>query len=254
MVIDLSGKSALVCGSSQGIGLGIARQMQSSGARVTLMARNEEKLKTLTEAEGFQSFIAADFSNPNAIDTVLETKEFKFDILVNNTGGPPPGPIASADWNDFSGPLESHLRASHLLTMRCLEFMRHNGYGRIINIISTSVKIPIPGLGVSNTVRGAMASWAKTMSLEVASFGITVNNLLPGFVETIRLENIVENLAEKQSKSIDDMRTSLMETVPAKRFGTVDEIAGIAAFLASDLAGYINGVSIPVDGGRTGSI
>ena len=167
---------------------------------------------------------------------------------------PPAGPIVEATEAQFLQAFTQHLLVSHILTKAVINGMKSEGFGRIINIISTSVKIPLRNLGVSNTTRGAMASWSKTMSLELGPFGITVNNVLPGFTRTQRLESIVENTASKNGQAIDEVEKQMMEEVPARRFGEALEIAAVAAFLASPAAAYVNGTSIPVDGGRTGSI
>jgi 3-oxoacyl-[acyl-carrier protein] reductase len=257
MTIDLTGHHALVCGSTQGIGRGIAYELASAGARVTLMARNKQLLTQeyqLLQGQG-HDFIVHDFTKPQNLEKrQKKIQSSEFDILINNTGGPAPGDLQHATWEDFSVAISMHLRTSQEMTQMVLPFMKSKGFGRIINVISTSVKIPIPGLGVSNTVRGAMASWSKTLANELGPFGITVNNLLPGFIETQRLEQIIKNLSQVQGISETEVAERLKSSVPAKRFGQPREMGQIAAFLASKMAGYINGVSIPIDGGRTGSI
>jgi len=257
MHIDLTGKHAVVTGSSKGIGRAIALQLARSGAHVTLVARDAEKLKkVIDELPGRQhQCIPADFSKPEeALETLNIIKEKPVDILVNNTGGPAPGPIESAEWQHFEKALGMHLHMSHELTKMVLPGMKASKYGRIINVISTSVKIPIPGLGVSNTVRGAMASWAKTFASEAGPFGITVNNILPGFVNTDRLSGLIEKKAEQGNTTIDAISQNMLGSIPAGRFGEPEELAYYACFLASDKAGYINGTSVQIDGGRTGAI
>ena len=261
MNLSLEGKTAIICGSSQGIGYTIAEELALMGAHCILLARNEENLKVaITQFDNslrqIHRYHAIDFNDLDATRKLaLEIAEQgPVHILVNNSGGPPAGPIVDATEEQFLQAFTQHLLVSHILTRAMIAGMKSEGFGRIINIISTSVKIPLRNLGVSNTTRGAMASWAKTMSLELGPFGITVNNVLPGFTRTQRLESIVENTASKKGQAIDEVEKQMMEEVPAKRFGEALEIAAVAAFLASPAAAYVNGTSIPVDGGRTGSI
>jgi 3-oxoacyl-[acyl-carrier protein] reductase len=258
--IDCSEKNALVCGSTQGIGKAIAIRLAEAGANITLAARNEKTLRELRDElpvvspEQVHNFMLADFSSlesvKNAIDVQLQ-KGMRFQILVNNTGGPSPGTIVDASTNDFLAALSQHLLCSHTLVQACLKGMKEEKYGRIINIISTSVKQPIPNLGVSNTTRGAVSSWAKTLSLELASFGITVNNILPGYIQTGRLDSLINSTSALQNVSLEQVQETMLKSVPAGRFGSPDELANLAVFLASPLAHYINGTSIAVDGGRT---
>jgi 3-oxoacyl-[acyl-carrier protein] reductase len=261
MDISLTGKNALIGGSTQGIGLAIAQQLSLQGASCTLIARNEERLKealgTLDTSQGQQhDYLVADYSNYSGVaSTVAQHVQNKnIHILINNTGGPAAGPITTASPEAFLQAFQQHLICNQLITQQVIEGMKSDGYGRIVNIISTSVKIPLKGLGVSNTIRGAVASWAKTMSNELAAFGITVNNVLPGATATARLENIVQNKAAKTGHDIEDVTQEMLDEIPMKRFGKPSEIAAAAAFLASPAAAYITGVSIPVDGGRTGSL
>ncbi|CAM2006596.1 SDR family oxidoreductase [Acanthopleuribacter pedis] len=254
----LSGKRALVCGASQGIGAAIAAALADMGCAVTALARTQEKLEAVVTAlpgDGHR-VVALDIGDWNALNTAisLELAEGDIQILINNSGGPAPGPISQAPAEAFSAGLQNHIIAANGLTQLLLPGMKRAGYGRIINIISTSVKIPIPNLGVSNTIRGAMASWAKTLSLEVAADGITVNNILPGFTQTPRLDKLIAATATRLGKSEDEVAQMWRERVPARRFGDPKETAAAAAFLASPAAGYINGVNLPVDGGRTGCL
>lgn len=259
MIIDLNGKKAIVCGSTQGIGKAIALQLAGCGASVILCGRNEENLKAvLAEVEKLNpgaehGYLPGDFNQPELLHEAAVQLASREDIhiLINNTGGPPAGPIATAATDEFLKAYRQHLLCNHLLAQAFLPGMKRAGYGRIINIISTSVKQPIPGLGVSNTTRAAVANWAKTLSLEVAPFGITVNNVLPGATLTQRLENIVRNKSEKSGTSLDAVQQHMLAEIPAGRFASADEIAYAAAFLASPLAAYINGINLPVDGGRT---
>ncbi len=259
--LDLKGKTALVAGSTQGIGLAAAKMLASIGANCVLIARSEEALKHAvalldTSRRQIHSYLVADFSNTVQVQQVITSYLAKHTvhILVNNTGGPPAGPVTDALPDAFLTAFQQHLICNHLLTTAVLPGMKNEGYGRIINIISTSVKIPLKNLGVSNTIRGAVASWAKTMANEVASYGITVNNVLPGATATGRLDAIIQNKVAKTGVSREDVRDEMVAEIPAKRFGSPEEIAAVVAFLASPAAAYVNGASIPVDGGRTGAI
>jgi len=259
--LDLTGKTALVAGSTQGIGLASAQELASMGARCVLIARNETSLQaavaTLDTAKGQQhSYLVADFSKPEEVQTVVEkfVQTNTVHILINNSGGPAGGPVTEAKPEAFIAAFQQHLLCNHIITTLVASGMKQAGYGRIINIISTSVKIPLKGLGVSNTIRGAVASWAKTMANELGQFGITVNNVLPGATATARLETIINNKVSKTGHAQDVVEKEMLDEIPAKRFGQPGEIAAMIAFLASPSAGYVNGTSIPVDGGRTGSI
>lgn len=259
--LDLKGKRALVAGSTQGIGLASAQALASLGASCTLIARNEVALKdavaTLnTDAGQEHSYLVADFSKPDEVKEVATAyvADHPIHILVNNSGGPAAGSVASAEVDSFLAAFQQHLVCNHILATAVLPGMKDANYGRIINIISTSVKIPLKGLGVSNTIRGAVASWSKTLSNEVAKFGVTVNNVLPGATLTGRLSSIIDNKAAKQQISTEKVETEMLAEIPAGRFGKPEEIASAVSFLATPAAAYINGVSIPVDGGRTGSL
>lgn len=261
MNLSLEGKNALVCGSSQGIGLAVAQELALLGANCILLARNSKKLgeamSTLQSSlHQNHSFTVADFTNPDevrkAIDTILQHQPIH--ILVNNTGGPPSGLITEAREDEFTDAFQQHLVNNHILTRAVLTGMKRRKFGRIINIISTSVKVPLPNLGVSNTIRASVASWAKTMSIEVGQYNITVNNILPGYTQTKRLQTLLAQTAKKRKQTVEETEQQLMQDIPMKRFGAASEIAAMAAFLASPAASYVNGTSIPVDGGRTGSL
>lgn len=258
---SLQHKQALVCGSTQGIGWAIAQAFADAGASCTLLARNEEalreKVQALPNTQGqVHDYAIADFADPDALRKVvaqLVTKK-QYTLLVNNTGGPKAGMIAEADTADFENAFRQHIVGNQLLAQALLPGMKEAGYGRIINIISTSVRIPIDNLGVSNTIRAATASWAKTLSNEVGQYGITVNSILPGFIDTQRLRSLIEVNAGRKNSSIEQVAEEMKATIPAKRFGRAEEIAAVALFLASAAASYVNGVSMPVDGGKTGTI
>jgi 3-oxoacyl-[acyl-carrier protein] reductase len=261
MNLSLTNKTAVICGSSQGIGLAIAKELAQLGADCILLARNEATLQDAivqlaTPMNQQHQYTIADFTNTQSVQQVIENIVAKqpVHILINNTGGPAAGPIIEAAEDAFLNTFQQHLIANHILTKAVVPGMKSGNYGRIINIISTSVKVPLPNLGVSNTIRGAVASWAKTMSNELAPFGITVNNVLPGATRTQRLDNLLQNTAAKMGMSYEEAEEQMMNEIPMKRFGDVSELAAVAAFLASPAASYVTGVSIPVDGGKTGAL
>lgn len=259
MNLDLTGRRALVCGSSQGIGLAAAVELAQLGATVTLFARNAERLETarnsLPTPSGQQhGTLVADFGDLDQLRPAVSeaiSSGGSFQILVNNTGGPPPGPALDADVGQFLDAFRQHLLVNQTLVQLLCPGMKESQYGRIINVISTSVKQPIVGLGVSNTVRGAVANWSKTLATELAPFGITVNNVLPGATKTARLDSIISDSAVKRGSTNEDVANGMMRSIPAARFGEPEEIGAAIAFLASPAAGYITGINLPVDGGRT---
>ncbi len=259
MDINLKGKTALVCGSTQGIGFAAATQLAEMGAQVILIARNEAKLKealTLLSTSSHQkhSYLVADFSNPDQLKVILDgyiAANNPIHILVNNTGGPPAGPISTAKTEEFVAAFSNHLLCNHILVQALLDGMKKEKYGRIINVISTSVKQPLKGLGVSNTIRAAVANWSKTLASEVASFGITVNNILPGATSTQRLQSIITNKSKNAGTTEDSIAHEMESEIPMGRFADPSEIANAIAFLASPAASYITGINLPVDGGRT---
>lgn len=257
---ELEGKCALVGGASQGIGQSVAMLFAEAGARVILMSRAVEKLEAVRRqmpASEKHVVFPCDLENyeklPDSLATLLQTVG-PIEIVVNNSGGPASGPLTTAASKDFERAFRAHVLASQTIMQCLLPGMKSRGYGRFINVISTSVKVPIPNLGVSNTIRAAMASWAKTLAGEVGSMGVTVNNILPGYTKTPRLTQLVEAAAKRENKVLEQVERDLIATVPSKRFAEPREIAEAALFLASPRAGYINGTQIVVDGGRTGSL
>ena len=258
MDLGLKNKNAIVCGSTQGIGEATAQELARQGANITLVARNKDVLSNVLESLDkslgqSHRFVCIDFSADNFLEKI-QALDQSYDILINNTGGPAGGPIIDAKPQAFLDAFKMHLINNQLLVSHVVQSMKVKNFGRIINVISTSVKAPIQGLGVSNTIRAAVANWAKTLSLELGPFGITVNNVLPGFTNTNRLTSIIQRKANEQSKSIDDVSKAMQSSVPARRFGESHEVANAVAFLSSVGASYINGINLPVDGGRTKSL
>jgi len=260
MDLSLTGKRAVVCGSSQGIGKASALELAMLGANVTLLARDEGRLQSvlneLSRYPGRHDYRIADFSQPGQVQTqalALAARE-TVHILVNNTGGPPPGQAIDADVEDFVKAFATHLLCNQVLAQAFASGMKKAEYGRIINIISTSVKMPIRGLGVSNTIRGAVANWSKTLSVELGPFGITVNNVLPGATKTGRFDTVLQGKVEKTGKTPETLTQEMIHEIPAGRIAAPEEVAAAVAFLASPAASYINGINLPVDGGRTGSL
>lgn len=255
---SLQGKRALVCGSTQGIGRATAEALAEAGAEVTLLARNAKTLRSVCdglarEHDQHHDFLAADFSQPETVRQIVcdaVNTERPWHILINNTGGPPGGRAIDADAAAYIDAFTAHLINNQTLVQLLAPGFRASGYGRVVNIISTSVKAPIPGLGVSNTVRGAVASWAKTLASELGPNGVTVNNVLPGFTDTDRLSSLFEAKAAKTGQTPRQVLDAALASIPAGRLGRPEEIAAAVVFLASPAAGYINGINVPVDGGR----
>ena len=262
MDLNLSGKHALVCGGSEGIGRAAAHELALLGADVTVLARRAERLQAVAAAlphlyEGQKhDWIAADVADQDTLQSQVETlaKARAVHVLVNNTGGPPGGRAIDAQASAYLDAFHRHLLANHALVQAVLPGMQAARWGRIVNVISTSVKEPIANLGVSNSIRGAVASWAKTLSRELGADGITVNNVLPGYTRTQRLEQILDDRSASSGKSRDAVAATMLSTVPVGRFAEADEVAAAIAFLASPAAAYITGVSLAVDGGRMQSI
>ncbi|HEY4153832.1 MAG TPA: SDR family oxidoreductase [Puia sp.] len=261
MNISVSGKYAVVCGSTQGIGLAAAGNLAELGANCILIARNESALVSIVSAlprvgEQHHQYVTADFSDPKQVRRAIESivRGITVEILVNNTGGPKAGPVMDALPEAFEEAFRAHLVCNQILAQAVIPGMKASGYGRIINIISTSVKTPLPNLGVSNTIRLAVASWAKSLSNEIAKYNITVNNVLPGLTETGRLQSLVRQSAEAESRTVAEVEGQMIQSIPMKRFGSPSEIANVIGFLASPAASYVNGTNIAVDGGRTAAL
>jgi len=262
MQLDLKGRHALVCGASQGIGRASAIELAELGADVTLLARAGDVLSALADSLPRTSdsqrhrWHTVDMQDTAALQAVAAeiVAAAPAHILINNTGGPTGGPLQNAQLDEFEGAFRQQLLAGQVLLQAVLPGMRASGYGRLVNVISTSVKEPIAGLGVSNTVRAAVAAWAKTLAGELAADGITVNSVLPGYTRTQRLDSLLAAQAKSSGRSEHDIAESLRATVPARRFGEASEVAAVIAFLCTPAAAYVNGVSIAVDGGRTRSL
>ena len=261
MDLNLAGKHALVCGGSEGIGRATALELAQLGADVTVLARRADALQAVVEAlpiNGTQrhGLLVADIAATDALrDAVAALAASRpVQILVNNTGGPPGGPAHSASIEAYLDAFHKHLVANQTLLQAVLPGMRAARWGRIVNVISTSVYEPIPNLGVSNTIRGAVASWAKTLSRELGADGITVNNVLPGYTRTQRLDQILGDRSSATGKSRDEIASGMLASVPVGRFAEAHEIGGVIAFLCAPAAAYVNGQSIAVDGGRMQSI
>jgi 3-oxoacyl-[acyl-carrier protein] reductase len=256
MNLSLKNKTALVAGSTQGIGKAIAIQLSENGANVVLLARNESKLiETLSKLKNTEGashkYIVADFSNFDDFKkTVFEFfKENTVNIVINNTGGPPAGAAMDTSLDDFQRTFEMHLLANHFLAQQAVEGMKRNGWGRIINILSSTIKQPKTNMVLSNSIRAGVANWAKTLASELAPFGITVNNVLPGYIATERLTELNLFKSSKAQKTLSEVEKEMLSEIPIGRLGKPEEMAYAVAFLCSHLADYITGINLPVDGG-----
>lgn len=259
---SLEGKTAIVCGSTQGIGHATALLLAELGANIVLLARDAAKLQSVAAQLDRQSaqthrHIVADFSEVQSVQDAIGrflSEHPTVHILVNNTGGPPAGTALEASLDQYRQAFNNHLLCNQVLVQSVVPSMRKEGYGRIVNIISTSVKQPIAGLGVSNTIRAAVANWAKTLATELGPHRITVNNVLPGMTDTGRLRSLIETKAGQAERSVAEISQSMQSEIPLRRFASPWEIAAAVAFLSSPAASYINGINLPVDGGRTQSL
>lgn len=258
--VSLAGKFALVCGASSGIGRAIAHQLARQNASVTVVARREAELEALVKElhvgheDQSHSYICADLSHPSEAKEKILASNRRFTILVNNSGGPPPGPITDATPEQFLAAFTQHIFAAQLITQAVLPSMREAQWGRIISVTSSSVRTPIPNLGVSNTTRGAMASWSKTLAGEVGVDGVTVNMVLPGLVATGRLDSLFGKWSADSGESLEEYKKKTANSIPLRRIASPEEFANVVGFLCSPAASYVTGAVIPVDGGRIPAI
>lgn len=255
MNLDLNNKHALVCGASLGIGEAISYSLANEGVKLTLLARSKDKLQIVkSNLKGNDhQILCLDINDHKKLkEEIIKIQSVHpIDILINNTSGPKAGAILDASTEELISSFNQHIISAKTLNDLVIPHMKNIGFGRIINIISTSVKCPIPNLGVSNTIRAAMASYSKTLSNEVAPFGITINNILPGYTKTERLKSLIKYKAEMKKISYEEEEQNWINEVPAKRFATPNELADFCTFLSSPLASYITGTSIAIDGGKT---
>ena len=259
METSLVGKTAVVCGSTQGIGKASAIELAKLGANVTLLARHAPSLERVShelpkDRDQLHAYLVADFSKADNVRSCIDgfvQAGNSADILINNSGGPPAGAALEASTDEFIQAFNNHLLCNQHLVQALVPGMQAGGFGRIVNVISTSVKQPIPGLGASNTIRAAVASWAKTLASELGPHHITVNNVLPGFTNTARLESLITVKAKHQNKSEADIIAEMEASIPARRFADPREVGAAVTFLCTPAAAYINGINLPVDGGRT---
>lgn len=259
MTLELLDKRALVGGASRGIGLGCAHSLAKAGATVTLMARDPDALTGAardlpTPVSQTHEVLPQDSADWRGIHVAVSAhveENGTIEILVHNTGGPPPGPAIDAEPEQFDTAFDMHIMSGQALVRALVPGMRESGYGRIINIISSSVVTPLPNLGVSNTIRGAVAQWGRTLAAELAADGITVNNLLPGSIDTTRLRTTMRRIAHNTGSTVDEVEERTIKAIPTGRLGEPSDIGSVVAFLASPAAAYVNGVNLPVDGGKT---
>ncbi len=258
MYLDLSGKWALVGGSSKGIGLAVAQELSRLGASVILTGRDETALMAAKATlAGPNETVVVDFQSNSSIDKLLAgitEKGRTINILVNNAGGPPSGSFMESRADAMIQALNTHLFAMDQMSRALAPGMRSSGYGRIVNIVSVTARVPLKNMILSNTVRGAVLNWSKTVSLELAPYGITVNNILPGYTRTQRAIDLWQSLSKNQGCSPEDIEKNWKSQVPMGRLAEPEEIANVVAFLCSPAASFVTGISMPVDGGWTPSV
>lgn len=257
MNIQLFSKNALVGAATQGIGAGIALELAQCGANVTIMARNEEKLKNMLAAlpvinpDQKHQYLVADFSDFEEYRQLIAGyfSRNSIDILVNNTNGPEPGLALEKEVNDYQKAFDLLFKTVCETTLLALPYMIKQKHGRIINVSSLSVKEPIGNLALSNSIRSAVIAWAKTLSIEVAQHQVTINNILTGYFDTERIQNLIRHESQQTGKSEEEIRKGRENKIPMKRLGKTEEYGHLAAFLASEYSSYLTGTSIPLDGG-----
>jgi len=257
MNIQLFSKNALVGGATQGIGAGIAIELAKCGANVTVMSRNEAKLKNFTaelpviHPDQKHKYLVVDFSDFGNYKKIIKEyfESHPVDILVNNTNGPEPGLATEKNVEDYQKAFDLLFKTVCETTLLALPHMMEQNNGRVINVSSLSVKEPINNLALSNSIRSAVMAWAKTLSNEVAKHNITVNNILTGYFDTDRIKKLVSNESQQTGTSEEDIRKARENKIPMKRLGKPEEYGHLVAFLASEYSCYLTGASIPLDGG-----
>ena len=250
----LGGQTALVCGASKGIGRACALMLARAGARVVACARSQTDLDSLVaemHGDGHEA-VVLDLEDIEAVRQAMSSRG-DVQIVVNNSGGPPGGALLENTPEDFEGPFRRHLHAAHTIVQMLSPGMKKAGSGRIVNIISTSVREPIDNIGLSNTLRGAMASWSKSLSRELDPC-ITINNILPGFTDTDRLDSLASSISERTGSPVEDITEGWLSGVPIQRLVDPLETAVAVTFLCLPSSGAIRGVSLAIDGGRMRSI
>ncbi|MEI8027918.1 MAG: SDR family oxidoreductase [Pseudomonadota bacterium] len=252
--LSLSGRTAVVCGSSQGLGEASAVALASQGANLVCIARNKEMLDSVVTGlvgERHQFFIC-DFEKREQVENIAkQLSDMNIDILVNNAGGPPPNPATQSSDADYLSAFQMHLLTAATLSNAVIPKMKEQQWGRIVNIVSVSGKTPVANLAVSNSVRGAVINWSKTLSNEVASHGITVNCVLPGYTRTSRLEQLNTLAAQRTGKTKQEVESGIIAQIPMGRFGRPEEIAAAVAFYSAPASSFVTGTCLPVDGGWT---
>jgi 3-oxoacyl-[acyl-carrier protein] reductase len=257
MVLGLRGQNALVAAARRGLGYAIAKELATEGATVVICARTKDSLKDardrIASETGAKVYgIAADLTRYEDVKRVMNTSIEKLghlDILVNNNGGPPAGPFETHDWATWQDAFDTTLRSAVEMTRAALPLMKERRWGRIINVTSMAAKQPVDNLMLSNSLRAAVHGFARTLANEVAEYGITVNNLLPGYTRTERVESLAAANAKREGSDAASVLGRFEREVPMKRLGEPSEFAALAAFLASERASYITAQSIAVDGG-----
>lgn len=256
MIIDLTGKNALIGGSSKGIGKAIAERLAASGASVTLMARSEDLLKKIvaqldTSLGQKHQYVVVDFSNYSLFAVQIEHffKNNTIDILINNTQGPAAGGAIEKSIDDYQTAFDLLFKCAVKTTSLALDHMRSQQWGRIVNIASISVREPLNYLALSNSLRAALVTWAKSLSMDIAADNITINNTLTGYFDTERIAQLNAQKAKKINVPIEKVRSAMEAQVPMQRIGRAEEYANLVCFLVSEQASYITGTNIPIDGG-----
>jgi 3-oxoacyl-[acyl-carrier protein] reductase len=258
MKLNLENKTAYVGGSSKGLGLASAKALSTLGATVILVGRSEDTLRqalsTLDTSKGQQHrYLMVDYSQPVEVKTAVQklvSEGTTVHILVNNTGGPHPGPAIDMSPEDYASAFQTQMVNFQALVQAFVPGMKAAKYGRIINLTSTSTREPLTAMGLSNTIRAAVANWGKSLATELGPFGITVNNILPGMHRTDRSESLIASRVKATGNTEEQVEAAMLADIPAGRFGEPEDFGEVLAFLCTPSAGYINGIDLPVDGGK----